>query len=116
MPFEEIWEKIRDKKNVVGYSKKLRKRIKAGREVEEEVIRIYVSTKVDPALLDLKNLIPQEVEGVPTDVVEIGEMKALNLRPLAHVTRVCPFVAGVSIGNWAITGAHNLGVKPLRVT
>ena len=108
MPFEEIWEKIKDKKNVVGYSKKLRKRIKDGREVEEEVIRIYVSTKVDPALLDLKNLIPQEVEGVPTDVVEIGEMKALNLHPQAHVTRVRPLVAGVSIGNWAIT-AGTLG-------
>ena len=76
MPFEEIWEKIKDKKNVVGYSKKLRKRIKDGREVEEKVIRIYVSKKVDPARLDLKNLIPKEIEGVPTDVVEIGEMKA----------------------------------------
>jgi len=59
MPFKEIWEKIKDKKNVVGYSKKLRKRIKDGREVEEEVIRIYVSKKVDPARLDLKNLIPR---------------------------------------------------------
>lgn len=103
MPFEEIWEKIKDKKNVVGYSKKLRKRIKDGREVEEEVIRIYVSEKVEPALLDLKSLIPKEIEGVSTDVVEIGEMKALNLHPLAHVTRVRPLVAGVSIGNWAIT-------------
>ena len=108
MPFEEIWEKIKNKKNVVGYSKKLRKRIKDGREVEEEVIRIYVSKKVDPARLDLKNLIPREIEGVPTDVVEIGEMKALNLHPLAHVTRVRPLVAGISIGNWAIT-AGTLG-------
>jgi hypothetical protein len=53
-------------------------------------------------------LIPTEIEGVPTDVVEIGEMKALNLHPLAHVTRVRPLVAGVSIGNWAIT-AGTLG-------
>jgi len=108
MPFKEIWEKIKDKKNVVGYSKKLRKRIKDGREVEEEVIRIYVSKKVDPARLDLKNLIPKEIEGVPTDVIEIGEIKALNLHPLAHVTRVRPLVAGVSIGNWTIT-AGTLG-------
>ncbi|MCW4035932.1 MAG: hypothetical protein NWE75_01945, partial [Candidatus Bathyarchaeota archaeon] len=100
MSLEQIWEKIKDKKNVVGYSKKLRRRIKEGREVEEEVIRIYVSKKVDPSALDLKDLIPREIEGIPTDVVEIGEMKALNLHPLAHVTRVRPLVAGVSIGNW----------------
>jgi hypothetical protein len=44
-PFEEFWERIKDKKNVAGYSKKLRQRIKDGREVEEEVIRNYVSKK-----------------------------------------------------------------------
>ena len=108
MSIEQIWERIKDKKNVVGYSKKLRRRIKEGREVEEEVIRIYVSKKVDPSALDLKDLIPREIEGIPTDVVEIGEMKALNLHPLAHVTRVRPLVAGVSVGNWAIT-AGTLG-------
>ena len=108
MSIEQIWEKIKGKKNVVGYSKKLRRRIKGGREVEEEVIRIYVSRKVPPSALDLKDLIPGEIDGVPTDIVEIGEMKALNLHPLAHVTRVRPLVAGVSIGNWAIT-AGTLG-------
>jgi hypothetical protein len=108
MSIEQIWEKIKGKKNVVGYSKKLRRRIKGGREVEEEVIRIYVSRKVPPSALDLKDLIPGEIDGVPTDIVEIGEMKALNIHPLAHVTRVRPLVAGVSIGNWAIT-AGTLG-------
>ena len=108
MSMEQIWEKIRGKKNVVGYSKKLRRRIRDGREVEEEVIRIYVSKKVDASALDLKDLIPGEVDGIPTDVVEIGEMKALGLHPLAHVTRVRPLVAGVSVWNWAIT-AGTLG-------
>jgi hypothetical protein len=108
MSMERIWEKIRGKKNVVGYSKKLRRRIREGREVEEEVIRIYVSRKVDPSALDLKDLIPGEIDGIPTDVVEIGEIKALGLHPQAHVTRVRPLVAGVSIGNWAIT-AGTLG-------
>lgn len=108
MSLEEVWEKIKGKKNVIGYSKKLRKRIKDGREVDEEVVRIYVSKKVDPSALDVKDLIPREIDGIPTDVVEIGEIKALNLHPLAHVTRVRPLVAGVSIGNWAIT-AGTLG-------
>ena len=108
MSIEEIWEKIKDKKNVIGYSKKLRKRIRDGKKVDEEVIRIYVSVKRELTDLDLRDLIPKEVDGVPTDVVEIGEIKALNLHPLAHVTRVRPLVAGVSIGNWAIT-AGTLG-------
>jgi hypothetical protein len=108
MSFEEIWEKIKFKKNVIGYSKKFRKRIKDGKKVEEEVIRIYVSEKEDSSNLDQRDLIPGEIDGVPTDIVEIGEIKALNLYPLAHVTRVRPLVAGVSIGNWAIT-AGTLG-------
>jgi len=108
MSFEEIWEKIKDKKNVIGYSKKFRKRIRDGKKVDEEVIRIYVSVKKDLADLDLRDLIPREIDGVSTDVVDLGEIKALNLHPLAHVTRVRPLVAGVSIGNWATT-AGTLG-------
>jgi hypothetical protein len=108
MDIDSIWAQIRGKKNVIGYSKKLRKRIKDGKEIEEEVIRIYVSQKVDSSLISLIDLIPAEIDGVPTDVVEIGEMKALDIRPQAHVTRTRPLVAGVSIGNWAIT-AGTLG-------
>jgi len=105
---DNIWTQIRGKRNVVGYSKKLRKRIKDGEEVEEEVIRIYVSQKADHSSLSLRDLIPGEIDGVPTDVVEIGEMKALDAHPQAHVTRIRPLVAGVSVGNWAIT-AGTLG-------
>ena len=78
MSFEEIWDKIKDKKNVVGYSKKFKKRIKDGKKVDEEVIRIYVSEKIDLVDLDLRDLIPREIDGVLTDVVEIGEIKALK--------------------------------------
>ena len=58
MSFEEIWEKIEFKKIVIGYSKKFRKRIKDGKKVEEEVIRIYVSEKEDSSNLDQRDLIP----------------------------------------------------------
>lgn len=108
MSFELIWEKIKDKKNVIGYSKKFRKRLRDGNEIDEEVIRIYVSAKKDLTDLDLRDIIPKVIDGIPTDIVEIGEIKSLNLHPLTHVTRVRPLVAGVSIGNWAIT-AGTLG-------
>jgi len=108
MSTDRIWEMIKDKRNVVGYSKKLRRRIKDGVEVDEEVIRVYVSRKVHASALDLKDIIPREIDGVPTDIVEIGEMTALDVNPLAHAARVRPLAAGVSIGNWAIT-AGTLG-------
>ena len=103
-----FWETIREKENVVGYSKQLRNRIKDGKEVEEEVVRIYVSKKVDLFTLNLRDQIPKEVDGVPTDIMEIGEVRALNLHPLTYVKRLRPLVAGISIGNWAIT-AGTLG-------
>jgi len=108
MSTDNIWERIRGLRNVVGYSKKLRRRIRNGVEVDEEVIRVYVSRKLHPSALALGDLVPAEIDGVPTDVVEIGEMTALDVHPLAHVARVRPLAAGVSIGNWAIT-AGTLG-------
>ena len=108
MSTDTIWDRIKGLRNVVGYSKKLRRRIRDGAEVDEEVIRVYVSKKLHPSALGLRDVVPPEIDGVPTDVVEIGEMTALDVHPLAHVTRVRPLVAGVSIGNWAIT-AGTLG-------
>jgi hypothetical protein len=108
MSLDKIWDEVKGKRNVVGYSKKLRKRMRNGVEVEEEVIRVYVSKKMHHSTLSLKDLIPKEIDGIPTDVIEIGDMRALDVHPLAHVTRVRPLIAGVSIGNWAIT-AGTLG-------
>jgi len=108
MSTDNIWDRIKSLRNVVGYSKKLRRRIRDGVEVDEEVIRVYVSKKLHPSALNLSDVVPPEIDGIPTDVVEIGEMTALDIHPLAHVTRVRPLVAGVSIGNWAIT-AGTLG-------
>ena len=108
MSADHIWDRIKDKRNVVGYSKRLRRRIRNGVEVDEEVIRIYVSRKLHPSALALGDMVPAEIDGIPTDVVEIGEMTALDVHPLAHVARVRPLAAGVSIGNWAIT-AGTLG-------
>ena len=40
MPTDHIWDRIKDKRNVVGNSKKLRRRIRNGVEVDEEIIRV----------------------------------------------------------------------------
>src|SRR4030042_3483588 len=110
MSTDHIWDRIKGLRNVVGYSKKLRKRMRNGVEVDEEVIRVYVSRKLHSSALALGDMVPAEIDGVPTDVVEIGEMTALDVPPLAHVARVRPLAAGGSIGNWAITAGNPGGV------
>ena len=106
-----IWEKtLKGKTNVIGYSKKLRKRIRNGKEVDEDVVRVYVSKKMPPKALNVDALIPPFIIGVPTDIVEIGEMKAPPqiTSPLGVTQRMRPLVAGISIGNLSIT-AGTLG-------
>lgn len=109
--FEKLWESIKGKDNVVGYSKKLRKRMKGGVEIDEEVFRVYVSKKVSLPYLKLGNIVPPSIEGIPTDIVEIGKPTAPppgNVLPRSLIERVRPLVAGISIGNWSIT-AGTLG-------
>jgi hypothetical protein len=100
---KKIRKTLEGKANIQGFSKKIRKRIVDGREVEEEVIKVYVTKKVDPKTLAMVDLIPKEIDGIPTDVVEIGKVEALGLKD-----KVRPLVAGYSIGNLDIS-AGTLG-------
>jgi len=98
-----IWNQIKSKANVIGYSKKPRPRIKSGKTTDELCFRVYVRKKMPLSSLKLGDIIPSKIEGISTDIIEIGEMKAME-----HVEKVRPLVAGISIGNWAIT-AGTLG-------
>jgi len=91
--------------NVTGYSKKLRKRIKNGKVVEEWCIQVHVSKKVPLKELKLNEVIPVEVEGIPVDVVDVGELRALSVD---KTKKFRPLQPGISIGNYAIT-AGTLG-------
>jgi hypothetical protein len=76
---KEIWMKIKNKKNVIGYSGSLKKKIINGKEINgTRVFRVYVSKKVPLEELDENDIIPQIIDGVELDVVEIGKIKALN--------------------------------------
>jgi hypothetical protein len=86
--------RLNKKPNVVGYSGVLQRKIKDGKERREWAIRLYVERKVALDSLTEEDRIPAEVEGVKTDVIEVGEMKALaDEDPKKHY-RPCP--AGVS--------------------
>lgn len=106
MDFNVLWDNVKHLNNVTGYSGKLRNRVREGKTVEEEVFRVYVSRKPDLMELALSQRIPPEIDGIPTDVWDIGAMvipPLMKLKPLAYTQRIRPLIAGISFGNEAIT-------------
>lgn len=89
---------IKDKKNIRGHGKKLQKRIRDGVEVDEDVIVILVDEKVSLDTLAASDIIPDEIDGIPTDVQVAGHVKSMGTKDKIH-----PLVAGYSIGHINIT-------------
>jgi len=61
--------------NVVGVAEGTR--TKEGKPTGEPCLVVYVERKVPPGELDDSGILPTEIEGIPVDVVEIGEVEAL---------------------------------------
>ncbi len=85
---------IKGKKNVSGYVKTIQKRIRGGVEVDEDVIVILVEEKIPLDTLAASDLIPDEIDGIKTDVVVSDKIVAMGTKD-----RRIPLVAGYSIGN-----------------
>jgi len=100
-------EKYLEKKNVVGFSKRSKKRIKDGEEVNEYVIRFYVDKKVPERFLSDIDKIPEKICGMETDVVPIGKLE-LEIPKEKRRETIRPLKGGVSCGNSNIT-AGTLG-------
>jgi len=106
MPERQILRKHRGqllkKRNVlavgIGY------KITGGRKTKTLSIVCSVEKKLPVSELSKKDLVPEEIEGVPTDVVATGKIKAL----LSRMDRWRPAPGGVSIGHEQIT-AGTLG-------
>ena len=89
-----IRKKVLRLPNVVGFSRTLKPRIKGGKVIKDELcVRVYVERKISADKLTLAEIIPHEIEGYRTDVVEIGKIKALQSDPKK---RYRPLVAGIS--------------------
>jgi hypothetical protein len=82
--------------NVVGVAPSLK--MKAGKPTHRWSLTVFVETKLPKAKLSKGSLVPAQVEGVPTDVVEVGK-----LEPLVFNGRVRPALPGFSIGHHNIT-------------
>jgi len=87
----------------VGYGFKEVKGVKT----EQEAIIVLVTKKLPPEQLTEHELVPKNVNSMVTDVIEVGELKALEvemLEPLQSRTeKVRPAPPGVSIGHYLIT-------------
>ena len=86
--------------NVVGYSRTFKKKIIGGEETEIECVRFYVVRKVPKTELSDDEIIPMKIEDIPTDVVQIGRPKALNMDKTDIIR---PVKMGTSIGHRHIT-------------
>ncbi len=87
------------KRNVVGVG--LGYKVSAGVNTGEPSLLVSVTHKLAPFALAAKDLVPPVLEGVRTDVVETGVLRALELGPRDRWRPVVP--PGVSIGHYCIT-------------
>jgi len=113
MKLEKLFNKVRNKKNVIGYSKVLQYRIRNNKvDKREEVFRIYVTKKIPIERLEAEDIIPSVLSKVPTDIVETGEITALvptGTFTVDRTSRIRPVPLAVSVGNATIT-AGSLGM------
>jgi len=95
------------KSNVIGFSMKLQNRIRNNKVLPEECLRFYVKKKYPIKALNKRDLLPMTIEDIPVDVHESGEWKVTppvsNVKVIDKTKKIRPLVAGISVGNLAIT-------------
>ncbi len=94
--------KLMRKSNVVGVGVGYKER--SGQRTEELCVVALVRVKVPKAGLLPEDLVPERLEGITTDVVQVGQLTALQ----ARTDRWRPAPGGVSIGHYQVT-AGTLG-------
>ena len=104
-----IFRKLKTKRNVIGCSKTLMPILVEGKPITEKGIRVYVKKKVPVEYLHKKDIIPRKIEGIRVDVVEIGEVNALEAMKVDKTKPFEPIPLGASVGHKDIT-AGSLGL------
>lgn len=87
-----------DKRNVVGVG--LGYKVSQGVSTGELSVVVSVTHKVDPSALAAEDLVPRDLDGVKTDVVELGVLRALQETNARWRPSAPP---GVSIGHYRVT-------------
>ncbi len=97
--------------NVVGIG--LGKKRTRGAPTGDVAVKFYVKEKLHPLLVKDGEVLPDEIEGVPTDVEQSGEFSIWRPIPPIYHRKVRPAMGGLSIGHYAIT-AGTLGCLVTR--
>jgi len=87
-------------RNVVGVG--VGAKIVKGKTIDRPSVRLYVERKLAKGLVSPTLMLPAEIDGMNTDVVELGRLKAQSL---SARMRKRPAKPGCSIG-FALEGAH----------
>jgi hypothetical protein len=96
-------EAVLNKPNVVGVGTGYK--VVGRRRTDEMCVVVLVRQKVPSAGLDPQAMVPPGIEGVPTDVIQVGDLRAMQ----APTDRWRPARGGVSIGHYKVT-AGTFGV------
>ena len=94
-------------------------KVVGGKKTDQLAIITTVVKKQPLSLLSPKEIIPKSLEGIPTDVQEIGNPMILPPRPstVDRTSKIRPSPCGVSVGHYAITaGTQGLIVKDASKT
>lgn len=94
--------KILSLKNVVGVG--VGYKYKGEESTGEPAFIVYVEKKLPPANMSRRHMVPPQIDGLETDVVEIGQVRMLGIR----TTRARPCQPGVSVAHYKST-AGTLG-------
>ncbi len=91
--------------NIVGFG--IGEKITTGEPTGRPAVKVLVRQKVDPDELTEATMVPETIEGVPTDVDETGEIVAYQRGGFRKRHRPAP--GGVSISNCNENAAGTLG-------
>lgn len=81
-----------------------------GSRTDQVAVRVYVDRKVPRAELSEGELLPEEINGVPVDVIEASfEVHGSPAPPTEHRRRHAPMLGGISVGNLGLGGSGTLG-------
>lgn len=84
------------RKNVVGVA--IGKKVVGGEETDELCVTVFVKEKLAEEELEAQDVVPKELEGVRTDVIETGEIVAY-----ARTDRLRPCPPGMSVAHFRVT-------------
>lgn len=100
-------KQLMKKANVIGCMTAYK--VRGGVRTEELAVTCMVSKKISKSQLKTKDVIPKTIDGASTDVIEVGEVKALGLMEASadnevdRKKKIRPAPMGVSGGHYNIT-------------